>query len=63
MKEPEDAALSRAFELTFFFSPLSNHLKVRPREWLAMNGFRVTGVFTDKGYMQVMLIIRHRESW
>ena len=38
-------------------------LKIRPREWLALNGFRVNRIATDKGFVQVVLTVIHRESW
>jgi small-conductance mechanosensitive channel len=37
--------------------------QVRPREWLALNGFRVNHIATDKGFMQVILTVQHREHW
>lgn len=37
--------------------------QVRPREWLAFNAFRVIGVFADKGYMKVEVVVQHRDSW
>lgn len=37
--------------------------KVRPREWLAFNAFRVIGVFADQGYMKIEVVVQHRDSW
>lgn len=38
-------------------------IKVRPREWLAFNAFRVDGVYADKGYMKIEVIVQHRDTW
>jgi len=38
-------------------------LQVRPREWLALNGFRVKKIHTEKASMEVKITIQHRDSW
>lgn len=38
-------------------------MKVRPREWLALNAFRAQQIVANEGYMQYVIVIQHRESW
>ena len=42
---------------------MEEYLKVRPREWLALNGFRVKKIHTEKASMEVKIILQHRDSW
>lgn len=38
-------------------------MKARPREWLALNGFRAHRIVADQGFMEYAIVIQHRESW
>jgi hypothetical protein len=49
--------------LTLFRGAIEEYMKARPREWLAFNALRVLNVFTDKGYIQMELVVQHREAW
>ncbi|CAJ1957662.1 unnamed protein product [Cylindrotheca closterium] len=49
--------------LTLFRGAIEEYMKARPREWLAFNALRVLNVFTDKGYIQMELVVQHREFW
>ena len=49
--------------IEIFKRAVEEYIKVRPREWLALNGFRVTKITTEQGYFQVMLTIQHRDPW
>ncbi|CAJ1957658.1 unnamed protein product [Cylindrotheca closterium] len=49
--------------LTLFRGALEEYMKARPREWLAFNALRVLGVYTEKGYILIELVVQHREAW
>ncbi|CAJ1957660.1 unnamed protein product [Cylindrotheca closterium] len=49
--------------LTLFRGALEEYMKARPREWLAFNALRVLGVYTEKGYILMELVVQHREAW
>lgn len=38
-------------------------MKARPREWLALNGFRANRIFPEKGYVEYLIVIMHRDGW
>lgn len=38
-------------------------IKDRPREWRAFNGFRVTRVEIDLGFVEYKVMMTHRERW
>ena len=38
-------------------------VKERPREWLALNGFRATHADPERNYIQYIIVLGHRESW
>lgn len=44
-------------------SAVEEYLKARPREWLALTGFRANKVAVDQGWIEYAITIRHRESW
>eukprot|EP00980_Cylindrotheca_fusiformis_P014169 scaffold3720_cov141-Cylindrotheca_fusiformis.AAC.8 len=50
-------------KIEIFKRAVEEYLKVRPREWLALVGFRVERVFSEKGYMAVVISVVHRDSW
>ncbi|CAJ1888982.1 unnamed protein product [Cylindrotheca closterium] len=49
--------------IEIFKRAVEEYMKVRPREWLALHGFRVRSIFAEKGYMEIMISVVHRESW
>jgi hypothetical protein len=50
-------------QIEIFKKAVEEFMKVRPREWLQLNGFRVNRILTEQSYMQVTLLIQHRDSW
>ena len=46
-----------------FKRAVEEYLKVRPREWLALNGFRVKRIHTEKASMEVQILLQHRDPW
>lgn len=54
---------TRYEQIEMFKRAVEEYMKVRPREWLILNGFRVNRIYTEQSYMQVTLQIQHRESW
>jgi len=50
-------------KIVIFKSAVEEYLKARPREWLALNGFRANQLVTDKGYVEYIIVPQHRESW
>lgn len=38
-------------------------VKDRPRQWMAFNGFRVTRVEIDLGFVEYKVMMTHREKW
>jgi small-conductance mechanosensitive channel len=50
-------------QIEIFKGAVEEYMKVRPREWLKLNGFRVNRIFTEQSYMQLTLLIQHREPW
>ncbi|KAG7356332.1 mechanosensitive ion channel [Nitzschia inconspicua] len=50
-------------QIEIFKRAVEEFMKVRPREWLQLNGFRVNRILTEQSYMQVTLLIQHRDSW
>jgi hypothetical protein len=49
--------------LEIFKVAVEEYLKERPREWLALNAFRVNYLSGEKNWMRVEVVIQHRESW
>ena len=45
-------------KLVLFKKAVEEYLKARPREWLALNGFRANRIFADKGYMEHLVIVQ-----
>lgn len=50
-------------QIDIFKRAIEEYMRVRPREWLQLNGFRVNRIFTEQSYMQVTLLMQHREPW
>lgn len=44
-------------------SAVEEYMKARPREWLALNGFRANRIFPEKGFVEYLIVIMHRDSW
>ena len=38
-------------------------MRARPREWLALNGFRCNMVYAKDNFMEYLIVIQHREAW
>jgi small-conductance mechanosensitive channel len=49
--------------LEIFKLAVEEYLKARPREWLALNAFRVNYLQGEKSWMRIEVVIQHRESW
>lgn len=49
--------------LEIFKVAVEEYLKARPREWLALNAFRVNYLQGEKAWMRIEVVIQHRESW
>ncbi|KAL7548223.1 hypothetical protein ACHAWF_011515 [Thalassiosira exigua] len=50
-------------KISVFRTAVENFIKARPREWIALAGFRATRVEADYGYIEYKIIAQHRESW
>lgn len=50
-------------KVTVFRAAVENFIKARPREWIALSGFRATKVEADFGYVEYKIIAQHREKW
>jgi hypothetical protein len=50
-------------KVTVFRAAVENFIKARPREWIALSGFRATRVEADFGYVEYKIIAQHREKW
>lgn len=50
-------------KVTVFRAAVENFIKARPREWIALSGFRATSVEADFGYVEYKIIAQHREKW
>lgn len=49
--------------IQIFKSVVERFVKARPREWVAMSGFRSSQVAADLGFIQYVITVQHRESW
>ena len=49
--------------MLLFKLAVEEYMKARPREWLALNGFRANRIEADQGWTEYLVIIQHRESW
>eukprot|EP00571_Detonula_confervacea_P004055 CAMPEP_0172329148 /NCGR_PEP_ID=MMETSP1058-20130122/60728_1 /TAXON_ID=83371 /ORGANISM="Detonula confervacea, Strain CCMP 353" /LENGTH=1223 /DNA_ID=CAMNT_0013046305 /DNA_START=38 /DNA_END=3710 /DNA_ORIENTATION=- len=50
-------------KIMVFRTAVENFIKARPREWIALAGFRATRVEADYGYVEYKIVAQHRESW
>jgi small-conductance mechanosensitive channel len=50
-------------QLEIFKRAIEEYMRIRPREWLQLNGFRVNRIYTEQSYMNVTLLLQHREPW
>ncbi|KAL7461908.1 hypothetical protein ACHAXS_002314, partial [Conticribra weissflogii] len=50
-------------KIKIFQTAVENFVKSRPREWVALIGFRATRVEVDFGYIEYRIISQHREAW
>lgn len=50
-------------KLEIFKSTVEKFIKARPREWLAIIGFRANKIESDLGYIEYGIVLQHRESW
>ena len=47
-------------KLENFKVAIEEYMKARPREWRALNGFRVNKVFARDNYIEHVIVIQHR---
>ena len=50
-------------KVTVFRAAVENFINARPREWIALSGFRATRVEADLGFIEYKVVINHREKW
>jgi hypothetical protein len=50
-------------KIEIFKSAVEKFVKARPREWLSLAGFRVSGIFAEQNYVEYSIILQHREKW
>ena len=50
-------------KVKIFGTTVENFVKERPKEWLALLGFRATVVEADLGYIGYIVLLNHVESW
>lgn len=46
-----------------FQTVVEKFVKSRPREWFALLGLRATSVEADRGFINYIIIVQHRDSW
>eukprot|EP00934_Nitzschia_sp_Nitz4_P001371 Nitzschia sp. Nitz4//scaffold41_size133979//57505//61267//NITZ4_003347-RA/size133979-processed-gene-0.249-mRNA-1//-1//CDS//3329551470//1371//frame0 len=49
--------------LELFKDTVREYIKARPREWLSFGAMRINDIYAEKGYMNVVAIVQHRDSW
>jgi hypothetical protein len=49
--------------LEIFKVAVEEYLKARPREWLALNAFRVNYLQGERAWMRIEVVVQHREPW
>jgi hypothetical protein len=57
---PVDTPLEKILILK---TAITEYMKARPREWLSLYSFRASEIVTDKGYVEYLLVVQHREKW
>jgi hypothetical protein len=50
-------------KVQLFRDTITNFVKDRPREYIAVLGFRATRVDQELGFIEYILSVQHRESW
>ena len=60
MKFASDVPYDRVM---LFKSVIQSFVKERPREWIALSGFRATRVEADLGYIEYVIVLQHVEKW
>lgn len=50
-------------QIEVFKRAIEEFIRIRPREWLALSGFRCNRIYTEQSYMNVTLLLQHREPW
>ena len=60
MKFASDVPYDRVM---LFKSVIDSFVKDRPREWIALSGFRATRVEADLGYIEYVIVLQHVEKW
>ena len=60
MKFASDVAYEKVM---LFKTVIENFVKDRPREWLAMAGFRAVRVEANLGYIEYTIVLQHMEKW
>ena len=60
MKFASDVPYDRVM---LFKSVIESFVKERPREWIALSGFRATRVEADLGYIEYVIVLQHVEKW
>lgn len=50
-------------KIKLFGKAIEGFVKERPREWVALSGFRSQLIEADVGYVQYILIVQHVQSW
>lgn len=50
-------------KILIFKTAIEEFMKARPREWLALYGFRASRIVADQGFVEYAIVIRHRNNW
>jgi len=50
-------------KILLFKGAVEEYLRVRPREWLSLNGFRCNRFYHERGYVEYILVVQHRDRW
>lgn len=50
-------------KILLFKAAVEEYLKMRPREWLSLNGFRCNRFYHEKAYVEYILVVQHRDRW
>jgi len=46
-----------------FQEDLTAYVKSKPREWIKVSAFRIVAIEASLGYVEVKIVLQHRESW
>lgn len=50
-------------KVKLFRKTMEEFVKERPRDWISMAGFRATKVEHDRGFIEYVIVLQHRERW